>query len=39
MINQFARYIRKHTPQVQYLDDMGLPGLRESYHPDRMIEQ
>lgn len=46
MINrEFARYIREAYPQVQYLDredDMGLPGLRkakESYHPDRMIEQ
>ena len=46
MINRvFARYIREKYPQVQYLDredDMGLPGLRkakESYHPDRMIEQ
>lgn len=46
MINRtFARYIREKYPQVQYLDredDLGLPGLRkakESYHPDRMVEQ
>ncbi len=46
MINRtFARYIRDQYPQVQYLDredDLGLPGLRkakESYHPDRMVEQ
>lgn len=46
MINRtFARYIREKYPQVQYLDredDLGLAGLRkakESYHPDRMVEQ
>ena len=46
MINRtFARYIREKYSQVQYLDredDLGLPGLRkakESYHPDRMVEQ
>lgn len=46
MINRtYARHIREKYPQIRYLnreDDMGLPGLREakqSYHPDRMVEQ
>lgn len=46
MINRtFAQTIRQRHPEIRWLnreDDLGLPGLRkakESYHPDRMVEQ